>query len=198
MRAFCEKVITSVQEARLPAAVQEISLSSSLDSQEGTRLDLREWLKSSLLKIRAKGCNNPQHYRKLLCMCWQWCANGCNNFQQCCDLQCIMGRIQPTRPWVTWVPSPNNVERSGQTDPTMLGYTLAIMEQKEMLGVVSIFAQQLPKTHNNMQQVCKWAQQVTSNNVGSCWPTILRPFAQGCRYGHGSFLFTMRQFSHPV
>ena len=25
----------------------------------------------------------------------------------------------------------NNVERSGQTDPTMLGYTLAIMEQKE-------------------------------------------------------------------
>ena len=28
---------------------------------------------------------------------WQWCANRCNNSQQCWDLQCIMGRIQLIR-----------------------------------------------------------------------------------------------------
>ena len=32
---------------------------------------------------------------KLLRKCWQWSANGCNNSQQWCDLQCIVGRIQP-------------------------------------------------------------------------------------------------------
>ena len=28
-------------------------------------------------------------------------------------------------------------------------------------------------------RVCKQTQHVTSNNVGSCWPTMLRPFARG-------------------
>ena len=45
-----------------------------------------------------------------------------------------------------------------------------------------------PSLHNNSQQhattcntVCKRTQHVTSNNVGSCWPTItiLRSFARG-------------------
>ena len=52
---------------------------------------------------------------------------------------------------------------------------------KEMLGVagskvwlVSNFAQQLPTTCN---RVCKRPGRVTSKNVGSCWPTMLRPFA---------------------
>ena len=41
---------------------------------------------------------------------------------------------------------------------------------------------------NNSQQhattcnrVCKRTQHATSNNVGSCWPTMLRPFARGFR-----------------
>ena len=40
--------------------------------------------------------------------------------------------------------------------------------------------------HNNTQQypttcnrVCKRTQHVTSNHVGGCWPTMLRPFARG-------------------
>ena len=56
---------------------------------------------------------------------------------------------------------------------------------KEMLGVVgwkvwpdSNFAQQHATTCNS---VCKRTQHVTSNNVGSCWPTMLRPFARGLR-----------------
>ena len=34
---------------------------------------------------------------KLLRSCWQWCTNGCNNSQQCWNLQCTVGRIQPIR-----------------------------------------------------------------------------------------------------
>ena len=56
---------------------------------------------------------------------------------------------------------------------------------KEMLGVVgwkvwpvSNFAQQQATTCN---RVCKGTQHVTSNNVGSCWPTMLRPFARGVK-----------------
>ena len=36
--------------------------------------------------------------------------------------------------------------------------------------------QQQPTTCN---RVFKRSQHVTSNNVGSCWPTMLRPFARG-------------------
>ena len=53
---------------------------------------------------------------------------------------------------------------------------------KELLGVVgwkvwpvSNFALQHQTTCN---RVCKRTQHVTSNNVGSCWPTIMRPFAR--------------------
>ena len=59
--------------------------------------------------------------------CWQWCAIGCNNSQQCWDLQCIVGRIQPIRlckPCVMSVRGPNSVGRAVQTD------------QKKLLGVV--------------------------------------------------------------
>ena len=31
----------------------------------------------------------------------------------------------------------------------------------------------------NCNRVCKWTQHVTSNNVRSCWPTMLRLFARG-------------------
>ena len=60
---------------------------------------------------------------------------------------------------------------------------------KEMLGVVgskvwpvSNFAQQLQRitTHN---RVCKRTQHVTSKNVESCWPTLLRLFAWGLMFG---------------
>ena len=71
---------------------------------------------------------------ELLRACWQWCANGCNNSQQCWDLQCIVGRIQPTslcNPCVMSVRGPNNVGRALQTDPTLLRYASPITEQKK-------------------------------------------------------------------
>ena len=42
-------------------------------------------------------------------------------------------------------------------------------------------AQQLPTTRDNMQHVCKRTQHVTSNNVGRCWPAMLRPFSRGLK-----------------
>ena len=106
--------------------------------------------------------------------CWQWCANGCNNSQQCWDQQCIVGRIQPIslcKPCVMSVRDPNNVGRAVQTDPTLLRHASAITVQKKMLGVVgwivwpvSNFAKQHSTTCN---RVCKRTQHVTSNNVAS-------------------------------
>ena len=101
-----------------------------------------------------------QQYWELLYACWQWSANECNNSQQCWDLQCILGKIQPIRLWRPCVMSahgPNNVGRAVQTDPTLLCYASAITEQ-EMLRVVawkvwplSNFAQQHATTSNNMR-----------------------------------------------
>ena len=131
------------------------------------------------VQLSANRCNSSQH-----------CANGCNNSQQCWDLQCIMGRIQPIRLWrpcVMYVHVPNNVGKAVQTDPTLLRYASAITEQIRMLKscwpclkvkkLVSNFAQQLPTTRNN--RVCKRMHTVKSNNVGSCWPTMLHAFAWG-------------------
>ena len=56
-------------------------------------------------------------------------ANGCNNSQQCWDLQRIMGRIQPIslcKLCVMSVRGLNNVGRAVQTDPTLLRYALVI------------------------------------------------------------------------
>ena len=57
--------------------------------------------------------------RKLLHACWKWCANGCNNSQQCWDLQSIVGRIQPIislcKPCVMSVRGRNNRELKIET-----------------------------------------------------------------------------------
>ena len=109
--------------------------------------------------------------------CWKWCANGCNNSQQCWDLQWIVGRIQPIsdcKPCVMSVRGPNNVGRVVQTDPTLLRYALAIMEQKKCWELLSEKFDRFQTLCNNKQQhpttcnrVYKRTQHVTSNNVGS-------------------------------
>ena len=124
---------------------------------------------------------------ELLRACWQWCANG--NSQQCCDLQCIVGRIQPIslcKPCVMSVRGPNNVGRAVQTDPTLLRYASAITEQKKCWELLAEKFDRFQTLPNNTQQhittcnrVCKRTQHVTSSNVGSCWPIMFRPFARG-------------------
>ena len=105
-----------------------------------------------------------QQCLELLRECWQWCANGCNNSQQCWCLQCIVGRIQLIslcKPCVMTVRGPNNVGRAVQTDPTLhVALRFGDHGTNEMLGVVgpkvwpvSNFVQQLSTTCN-IQQCC--------------------------------------------
>ena len=47
----------------------------------------------------------------------------------------------------------------------------------------------------NWTRVCKWTQHVTYNNVGSCWPTILCPFARGFRVSCNISRWWSRQHS---
>ena len=114
-------------------------------------------------------------------------ANGRNNSQQCWDLQCIVGTIQPIslckmrneRAW------PQQCCKSCANGSNIVALRFSDHGTKEMLGVAEKF-DRFQTLRNNTQQhpttcnrVCKRTQHVTSNNVGSCWPTMLRPFARG-------------------
>ena len=86
------------------------------------------------------------------------------------------------------VRGPKNVGRVVQTDPTLLRYASAITEEKKCWELLAEKFDRFQTLLNNTQQhpttcnrVCKRTQNVTSNNVGSCWPTMLRPFARGLR-----------------
>jgi len=120
-------------------------------------------------------------------------ANGCNNSQQCWGLQSIVGRIQPIslcKPCVMRVRGPNNVGGAEggavQTDSTLLHYGSAITEQKKCWQLPAQKFDQFQTLRSNSQQhettrnrVCKRTQHIlTFNNVGSCWSTMMRPFAR--------------------
>ena len=102
-----------------------------------------------------------------------------------------MGRIQPIslcEPCLMSVRGPNNVGRAVQTDPTLLRYASAISEQKKCWELLAEKFNRFQTLRNNAQQhpttcnrVCKRTQHVTFNNVGTWWPTMLRPFARGLR-----------------
>ena len=82
-------------------------------------------------------------------------VNGLNNSQQCWDLQCIVGRIQPIslcKPRVMSVPGPNNVVGAVQTDPTLLHYASAITEQKICWELLTEKFDRFQTLRNNTQQ----------------------------------------------
>ena len=89
------------------------------------------------------------------CVRRQWRANGCNNSQQCWDLQCIVGRIKPISLYKSCVMSvrgPNNVGRAVQTDPTLLRYASAITEQKKCWELLAEKFDRFQTLRNNIQQ----------------------------------------------
>ena len=100
-------------------------------------------------------CMLRQQCWELLRACRQWRANGCNNSQQCWDLQCIVGRIQPISLYKSCVMSvrgPNNVGRAVQTDPTLLRYASAITEQKKCWELLAEKFDRFQTLRNNIQQ----------------------------------------------
>ena len=119
-----------------------------------------------ILRLGANGRNNSQHCCVnnvgSCCVCWQWCAKGCNNSQQVWDLHCIVGGIQPIslcKPCVMSVRGPSNVGRAVQTDPTLLRYASAISNKR---NVGSFWLKSLTgfkrcaTTRNNIQQHATW------------------------------------------
>ena len=115
---------------------------------------------------------------ELLGECWQWCANRCNNFQQCWDLHCIVGRIQPIslcKPCVVACAAPMMLEELCKRIQHCCATLRAITEQKKSWELLAEKFHWFQTLRNNTQQhpttcnrVCKRTQHVTSNNVGSC------------------------------
>ena len=58
--------------------------------------------------------------------------------------------------------------------------------RNNMLGnvscVMAVVCKQVQQLSTTCNRVSKRMQHVTSNSVGSCWPTMLHPFAQGVIY----------------
>ena len=131
-------------------------------------------------------CNFWKRLRKATCQKTQLTMLGfvSNKYQQCWDLQCIVGRIQHIRLWrpcVMSVSGPNSVERVVKTTQHCCALRFGDHEKREMLGVVcsrvwplSNFAQQIPTIRNS---VCKRTQLVTSKNVSPV-RTGLKKFVQ--------------------
>ena len=83
------------------------------------------------------------------------------------------------------VRGPNSVGKAVQTDPTLLRYASAITKQKKCWELLAEKFDWFQTLHNNTQQhpstcnrVCKRTQHVTTDNIGSCWAKMLRPFAR--------------------
>ena len=83
---------------------------------------------------------------------------------------------------------PQQCGRAMQTDPTLLRYASAITEQKKCWELLAEKFDRFQTLRNNTQQhpttcnrVSKRTQHVTSNNAGSSWSTMLRPFARSLR-----------------
>ena len=93
---------------------------------------------------------------ELLCLCWQWCANGCNNSNNV-DAPAVHRRKDKTH-----------------KTSTLLRYASAITEQKECWELLAHKFDRFQILRNNSRQldttcnrVCKRTQDVTSNNVAS-------------------------------
>ena len=112
---------------------------------------------------------------------WQWCANGCINFQQVWDLQCIVGRIQPIglcNPCVISVRGPYTVGRTVQTDPTLLRYASASTEQKKCWELLAEKFDRFQTLRNNSQQ--EGVQTDATCNIQQCWELLANNVASVC------------------
>ena len=105
-----------------------------------------------------------------------WANNVCSGVhcQQCWELQCIVGRIQPIRLCKPGVMCVRGCWKSCANESNIVASRFSDHRTKEMFEIacskvwpVSNFAQQLPAIRNKMQKECKWTQHETSINVGS-------------------------------
>ena len=173
------------------------------DSEISSKLHTKtivEFLKATCKRTEQLPTLLGQQCWELLRSLQQWCANGCNNSQQCWDLQCIVGwsrkgvyhcvmrmRGQEQQCW-------KRCENGSNIDPTLIQHRRSW--NKRNIGTGSCWLKSLTgfklcvTTPNNTQQhtttcihsFCIRTQHVTSNNAGSCWPAMFRPFARGLTF----------------
>ena len=96
------------------------------------------------------------------------------------DLQCIVERIQPIslcNPCIMSMHGPNSVGSTVQTDPTLLRFALAIMEQKKRWDLLAEKFDQFQTLRNNMQQ---GAQTDATCNIQKCWELVANNVASVC------------------
>ena len=129
-------------------------------------------LKPVKLLVTCKRTQQPPTMLRPFARGFRLRANGRNNSQHCCANNVGSCCVR--------------VGRAVQTDPTLLRFASAITEQKKCGELLPEKFDRFQTLRNNTQQhpatcnrVCKRTQHVTFNNVGSCWPTMLRPFARG-------------------
>ena len=75
------------------------------------------------------------------------------------------------------VRGPNNVGRAVQTDPTLLRYASAIMEQKKCWELLAEKFDRFQTLRNNMQQ---GVQTDTTCNIQQCWELLANNNASVC------------------
>ena len=75
------------------------------------------------------------------------------------------------------VRGPNNVGRAVQTDPTLLRYASAIMEQKKCWELLAEKFDQFQTLRNNMQQ---GVQTDATWNIQQCWELVANNVASIC------------------
>ena len=140
MKRGFQVLLVSISSFSCTSFSVNVSSNSSVTETKQSFSHRQPSQQKSVCKAKCKRMRQPptllgQQCWDLLRPCWQWWANGFNNCQQCWDLQCIVGRIQPMRPCklcLIGVQGLKNVGKAVQTDPTLLRYASAITEQKKM------------------------------------------------------------------
>ena len=124
---------------------------------------------------------------ELLRPCWQSSANGCNNSQQYCYLQCIVGRIQPIRLcklyWTTCV-----WNSFGRTPCVMHVRDTTLRRSRTKRYVGSCWFKSLTgfklnaTTPNNMQH---GVQTDPTCNIQQCWRFLANNVTSVCTITQG-------------
>ena len=120
---------------------------------------------------------------------WLWCLKGCNNSQQCWDLQCtMMGRVQLIRLWRPWLCNacawPQQCWESCANRSSIVALRFRDQRTEKCW---ELFAQKFDQfralSNNNLQHATGCANECNMKhsmfNVRSCWPTMLHLFVRG-------------------
>ena len=106
---------------------------------------------------------------KLLCPCWQWCANACNNVGTCTSIE---RRMQPLRLWRPWhgnaYASPLQCWKSCANGSNIVAFHFSdqLTEQKKCWELSAQNFDRFQALHNNCQQ------HATTRNIQQCWELL--------------------------